>query len=174
MLLLGAMASFFLYSRNKIGNYFNPVKVDVSSSGVPVATSFLNSVNVRDHDVHGFGNYGASRGDHDHKGQDFKCNVGYGFPAPFDCVVKRVGFVYQGSIKWRLLEIIGTTGTFRNWKAKLMYLQDDSNIDKEYKKLDLIGKCQNISEKYAGITPHVHVELYTPLGVIVDPMKHLI
>lgn len=137
--------------------------------------TYLQSVFLRDCDSHGCGHFGAPRGDRTHQGLDIRSDPLAPFPVPFDCEIIRYGVVDNQSPTYHLIEIKGTQGQFKNWKCKLMYLnKGNSFIGQRISKFTPIGLTETLSLRYGSqMTNHIHLELRTPSGILVDPEQYL-
>jgi len=134
---------------------------------------FLKDFKLRTHDAHGSGAYGATRsGGKTHLGADVIFRKGQEVKAPFECIFVREGQVYSGDAKYRLIELEGTKGYFKGYKMKIMYctkvIEPSTVVLAQH---TLLAKSQDISEKYSGITPHLHIEMWDASGNRVNPEK---
>jgi murein DD-endopeptidase MepM/ murein hydrolase activator NlpD len=112
-------------------------------------------------DAGGDGHYGASRtktvngktARYAHRGTDFSGTPGQPVKAPIGGVIKRKAKPYSiGEYSGCL--IVGKKGM-----CKMFYLEPNPDlIGKPVRQGDVIGVMQDISKKYAGVTPHIHVE----------------
>lgn len=119
---------------------------------------------LRNKDTTGNGWYGASRGYRKHEGVDFVVKEGQNIYA-CDSGRIRIGNVYKGSTKMKLVEIKNPT-----YKVKQMYVQPILKTGQYVKAGDLIGKAQNVA-KYHGsnrMKPHVHISVWKN-GLLTDP-----
>jgi len=135
---------------------------------------FLKDFTLRGHDAHGSGAYGATRlGGKTHNGADVVFRKGQDVKMPYEAKFIREGFVYNGDTKYKLVELIGTKGYFKDYKMKIMYCLAIENLSTEtiMPMGTLIAKAQDISEKYAGITPHIHIEMWDASGKRINPEK---
>ncbi len=107
-------------------------------------------------DRHGYGHFGASRGDRVHIGVDLRAEPGEYVFSPFQGEITKYGWAYSGSA-FRYIEITGV-----EYKCRIFYAQLDPAhyVGKEINELQFIGVVQNIAARYPGITPHIHFELY--------------
>lgn len=124
----------------------------------------------------GDGRFGASRNGHIHQGVDILVHKGQTISAPFDGVVNRVAYPYADDLKWKGLEMRGTTnGPWAGYTVKMFYmLPDESLIGKPVFQGQPIGIAQAISEKYSPeMQNHIHIELRKGAQVI-DPTPFLI
>ncbi len=118
----------------------------------------LKSQIIRENDVFGSGAFGASRGSRTHKGVDIIAQKGDYVEAPFPGVISKHGYCYNDSNFWRYIEIQG-----EKYRSRILYAELDSGI-KEGQKVregQFLGVVQGIEDRYPGITPHIHFELYT-------------
>lgn len=111
---------------------------------------------VRLQDAHGKGCYGAPRGNRIHRGADFICDPGQEVVCPlYEARVERVSKPYAADLRWSGLKL-------RNAHLELFlwYLEPLAGIVGQWiHQGDVIGHAQDISIKYEGITPHVHLEI---------------
>ena len=110
---------------------------------------------IRGQDACGDGKYGAPRGSHMHKGVDYECVPGQAIRSPISGMIVREARPYAGE-KYSGMLIQGP-----RIAVKLLYIRFGPSIKPGLivKKGDVIGLAQDISEKYPGITPHVHLEV---------------
>ncbi len=108
---------------------------------------------TRGQDQHGNGRYGAGRGNRLHTGADYVCIPG----TPVVCPIKK------GKIVREKRPYAGYSGLLirnRDVEITLFYLEPDKNlIGYEVNQGDVIGIAQDISEKYPGIIPHIHMQI---------------
>ena len=113
---------------------------------------------VRGIDSHGSGSWGMPRGKHIHFGADYICTPGQEIIAPEDGKIIRIAFPYPTMYKDIMYAgvLIRTT-----WcEFKMFYFEPFKGVlFKDVKQGQVIGTAQNISMKYEGITPHVHLEI---------------
>lgn len=109
---------------------------------------------VRISDSWGWGHYGAPRGKARHKGMDFICVPGQDVVAPRNGKIIRIARPYATrDYSGLLIECPGMT-------IKLFYLSPDIGlIGEQVKQYQVIGTAQDIGRKYAGMTPHIHMQL---------------
>lgn len=123
-----------------------------------------NPILLRNKDTTGNGWYGASRGYRKHEGVDFVVSPGQNIYACETGRV-RVGNVYKGSTKMKLVEIKNST-----YKVKQMYVTPIVKTGQHVKAGQLIGYAQDVA-KYHGsnkMKPHVHVSVWK-YGLLTDP-----
>lgn len=110
---------------------------------------------IRDYDKWGSGAYGAPRGEKSpHDGVDFICVPGQDVVAPIDGVVVRESKPYVDS------PFSGLIIKGKDAEIQMFYLLPDKRLfGQKITKGEVIGKAQNIGIKYAGITPHIHLEI---------------
>ncbi|PSG90871.1 M23 family metallopeptidase [Aurantibacter aestuarii] len=128
---------------------------------------------IRECDPKGCGHFGANRGYNAdgtrryHRGIDLVANENDAIKTPFDCVVNRYGYV-AGDKAHQLIELQGVGG-FKDYKAKIMYVKYNNNVNVSFSKGEIVCYADDIKQKYGtSITPHVHVEIYKK-GVLIDP-----
>ena len=113
---------------------------------------------IRHHDEHGFGLYGKPRLNNKiHKGADFICIPGQEIVAPAKGNVIRVKMPYGDPVKgvW----FSGILVRSSDYEYTLFYFEPLKEILKT--RIDegqVIGHAQDISLKYPGIIPHVHMQ----------------
>ena len=109
---------------------------------------------VRGLDKHGEGKYGAGRGNHLHKGADFICVPGQNIVSPIKGIIIREAKPYAKSDYSGLL-IRGS-----DIEIKMFYLEINLKlIGSSIMIGDFVGIAQDISKKYPGMTPHIHLEI---------------
>jgi len=111
-------------------------------------------------DHRGHGHYGARRTKtvngrtvvYAHDGTDYECEPGQVVTAPFTGVIEREARPYPG---YSGLVLVG-----RRAKAMMFYVRPDPElIGKSVKIGSRIGLAQDVSKKYPGMTPHVHLRI---------------
>ena len=115
--------------------------------------------NIRVSDSWGSGEYGASRdgGKRIHKGTDFIVSPGQAILAPCGGQVVRIKRPYSDAVDGVLFSGIFVRSI--NYEYTLFYFTPLSDIiGKKIFEGDLIGYAQDISIKYPGIIPHVHLQ----------------
>lgn len=120
-------------------------------------------------DSKGLGHHGAPRGGRKHDGFDFKCSkqfdvwthLGQHILMPMDGVIVRESLPDKDDLRWRGVHIVNPRIEIKMW-----YLKPDLFlIGRNLKAGTVIGKAQNIGEKYKGVTPHIHLRITK-----IDPM----
>jgi RHS repeat-associated protein len=113
---------------------------------------------VRGQDVWGSGHYGASRdsGTRSHAGVDYIGNVGGAVVAP-----------YSGSMEVlnenevRITTLPDATSTQISCRLLHIVPNDAVGSIRQVTEADTIGRVEDITGQYPGITTHVHLEIYT-------------
>ena len=111
---------------------------------------------IRD-DSHGSGFYGASRGTYDHKGIDLTLLFGPGQDifAPITGRFDRIAYPYPDDT-----ETMGGVFSNRDIAIKMFYFKpDESLLRRRVTMGQVVGVAQDISLKYPGMTPHVHLQV---------------
>lgn len=109
---------------------------------------------IRIADKWGYGHYLAPRGDRLHFAEDFYCNPGQDIVSPIAGEILREITVYTGS------HLKGLIISNQDMELKLLYISVTKNIIGQWvKQGEIIGKAQDIRDKYTDITPHVHMEI---------------
>ena len=115
---------------------------------------------IRGTDKHGSGEYSAPRTHGYHRGVDFVCEPGQDVVMPISAEIIRIAKPYANE-KWLGVYCKNSICAF-----KMFYLiPKDGVIGEWVDEGEIIGIAQDISEKYPGITPHIHFEFES-----VDPM----
>lgn len=109
---------------------------------------------VRGLDNHGEGKYGAGRGTHLHAGADYICIPGQDVVSPITGTVIRIARPYKkkgySGLLIRGLDI----------EIKMFYIDPLSEVVGTKVRIgDLIGTAQDISKKYRGMVPHIHLSV---------------
>lgn len=113
-------------------------------------------------DSGGDGHYGASRSKkgaggnlirYAHRGADFSGTPGQPIKAPIGGVIKRKARPYAEG------EYLGCVIVGKKGICKMFYfIPNPDLVGRVVSQGDVIGVMQDISKKYAGVTPHVHLE----------------
>lgn len=119
---------------------------------------------IRYHDEHGFGLYGKPRAGKDKHGID-KIHVGLDFivhpigqevVAPSDGLVIRIKYPYSEPVNGIMFS--GIFVRANDYEYTLFYFEPLKSILKtKIHEGQVIGHAQDVSIKYPGITPHVHL-----------------
>lgn len=120
-------------------------------------------------DAKGLGHHGAPRGHRKHDGFDFKCSkqfdiwthLGQHILMPVDGVIVRESLPSKDDLRWRGIHIVNPRIEIKMW----YFVPDMLLIGRNLKVGTVIGKAQDIGEKYEGVTPHIHLRI-----VRIDPM----
>lgn len=122
-------------------------------------TSIVDGNQIRGHDAHGDGYYGASRGSRSHAGVDLIAKPGADVYSPFNGTVVREAQAYSDTSEYKGVVVRGKD-EWQGYEAKILYADPPNELrGKEVKAGDKIGTAQDIGQRYKGITPHVHFEL---------------
>ena len=134
------------------------------SNGFTISSGYR----LRGVDSYGSGAYGAPRGTRKHKGLDIVPLDGSSVRSPISGTVTRYGVPYatnNGNLQ--LLEIEGT-GNDKGTTVKLMYMSPSVPVGTNVRRGELVGYMESLQFRYAGITDHIHLEVYFN-GSVVDP-----
>ena len=114
---------------------------------------------VRLIDKWGSGKFGARRGDKEHDGTDFECSPNQPVLAPITGTIEREAPPYATG------PYSGLVIKNNHVEIKLFYVDLNKDlIGKCVEKGKTIGIAQDISKKYPGMIPHVHLRI-----VKIDP-----
>ena len=113
---------------------------------------------IRGNDEHGSGLYGAGRGTRRHRGADFICIPGQQIVAPTRGRVVRIAHPYAEPHESVMYSGIVLKGN--DVEIKMFYFQPlQAVLRTTVREGQLIGHAQDISKKYSGMIPHVHLEI---------------
>jgi hypothetical protein len=118
----------------------------------PILTMPILNGRVRGVDERGSGAFAAPRGTRLHRGIDIECELNSLVRAPCSGTVKRWIYCYQDDPSFRGVAIECAWGEIR-----ILYITPTVAAGSEVTKLDPIGVTQDITKRYPGITPHVHM-----------------
>jgi len=126
---------------------------------------------LREHDNAGDGHYHASRdgGTRLHRGVDLVATFGQTVTSPFSGVVKRVGVAYNGDNRFRTIHIKSDD---EDLIIKILYVRPIVKKGDRVTSGQPIGTVQDLTQRYAGITNHLHIEVLVG-GAHVDPTPYL-
>ncbi len=145
--------------------------IDSNDDGVP---DFSNPTHggVRGIDAFGSGDFGAGRdaGKRRHEGVDYVAEIGAAVRAPISGEVTRIGFAYRGVGGLRSVDIFNAETKLT---ARMLYVAPSVEIGDEVVAGEEIGVAQDLSERYPGITNHVHVELRNEQRQLIDATEQL-
>lgn len=133
--------------------------------------NFYSEQNIRGCDEQGCGYFNAPRlHSGNHQGVDFVTNPNEQIPVPFDCIVERVAKPYADDNRLSGIYCKGIN-EHKFDDFKIFYIKPNTKlIGKELKKGANIGTAQDITNKYKGITNHIHLQTYRN-GTIINPLK---
>ncbi|MGZ8364566.1 MAG: peptidoglycan DD-metalloendopeptidase family protein [Caulobacteraceae bacterium] len=131
---------------------------DIDGDG---AADFANPTGmaVREHDAFGEGEFGASRdgGARRHEGVDYVARAGQEAVAPISGFVTKIGLAYADTGEFQFVEI---SNPALGVKARVFYLNPQVSVGQPVRLGSPIGKVRSLQDRYAGITNHVHMEVY--------------
>ena len=122
-------------------------------------------------DAWGSGAYGASRagGRRIHNGQDYACFPGSIVLPIKPGVVSRLGFPYADDLAFKYVEVTDGDG----FRVRYFYVEPMVAVGQQVHQDTPLGAVQSLQARYAGITEHVHVEVFDPDGRRFDPGEYL-
>jgi hypothetical protein len=150
-----------------------PVLVEVLDKGPDVdgdgAPDFVNPSGkaVRGTDVFGSGAFDASRdgGSRRHAGADYLAEAGQTIVAPISGYVTKIGYAYAGD-DFRYVEL---TNKALGYVARVFYIRPEVAVGDAVHLGDRLGVAESLQPRYAGISDHVHLELYDARERTVNP-----
>lgn len=117
---------------------------------------------IRVADKFGLGRYGAPRGPHRHRGADYVCEPGQDIISPIAGVFVREANPYALPSKYNYRGLL-IESPFMTLEIFYVYPIAEL-LGHSVKQGQVIGTAQDISRKYPGITPHVHLQI-----ISIDP-----
>jgi hypothetical protein len=109
-------------------------------------------------DSEGDGHHGAPRGSRRHKGVDFECCPNQKVLMPITGRIARLSYPYANDLYWK-----GVLIYTQRMQIKLWYFQPmPGRVGNHFQAGDIIGHAQDISKKYPGMDPHVHLRVVNP------------
>jgi murein DD-endopeptidase MepM/ murein hydrolase activator NlpD len=127
---------------------------------------------TRNRDKHGAGYYGASRGKRTHVGVDFKLEPEADVCAFRRGTVTKLGYAYGDDLSFRYIEIKDN----RDFYSRYFYVEPCVSVGDEIDLGACIGHSQSLLQRYPGITPHLHYEVFRSEGggkAYVNPYAYL-
>ena len=113
---------------------------------------------IRGNDEHGSGIYGASRISRMHRGSDFICIPGDRIYAPARGRITRIAYPYDSPHEGIMYS--GLVLKASDYEIKMFYFEPIKAVLRtEVEEGQHIGHAQDISLKYPGMIPHVHLEI---------------
>jgi hypothetical protein len=117
-----------------------------------------NKMAIRGVDKWGSGAFGASRGSRPHLGVDLVVQPGEYVYAPFDMKIERVSYPYTNSPYMGVAFVHNRGGN--SYDGRAWYFNPlPSVIGRNVSQGEVIGVAQDLTNKYPGITNHVHLQL---------------
>ena len=124
-------------------------------------------------DSFGAGGFGTPRSSNvsarkKHNGVDYEGDAGQDVKAVTSGIISKIGYPYADDLSFRYVEITAEGG----YRVRQFYVEPSDGLKKNMavKKGQVIGTCQALTKKYAGMTNHVHVEIKKD-GELVNPEK---
>lgn len=123
----------------------------------------------RGSDSKGSGHFGAPRGSRTHTGIDYAAWPGSYVHAKKPGKVTKLGYAYADDLGWRYVEVTDENSN----RVRYFYVKPSVAMGDSIQKGDIIGLVQDLTLRYRGITPHIHVEVKTPNNEYVNPEEYL-
>jgi murein DD-endopeptidase MepM/ murein hydrolase activator NlpD len=109
----------------------------------------------RPQDKWGSGEFGAPRGDHTHHGIDYCCPPEVQILSPVAGKITKHGYPYSDDLTFRYVQITAENG----YNHRVFYVEPILPIGRIVRKGSIIGFSQSLTERYPGITQHIHYEI---------------
>lgn len=109
----------------------------------------------RGQDKWGSGEFGAPRGNHTHNGIDYCVEPEMQILSPAAGKITKHGYPYADDLSFRYVQITDKDGK----NHRVFYCEPILPIGRIVKKDTVIGFSQDLTERYPGITPHIHYEI---------------
>lgn len=106
-------------------------------------------------DKFGEGHFGAPRGDHTHRGIDYCVPPESQILSPVAGEITKQGYPYGDDLSFRYVQITDKVGK----QHRIFYCEPILPIGRTVKEGTVIGFSQDLTERYPGITPHIHYEV---------------
>ena len=110
---------------------------------------------IRQPDAHGAGYFGAPRGSRKHNGIDYACYPGSEVYPTVAGTVTKLGYPYAAHTEYRYVEVTDT----HHREHRYFYIYPSVRVGEYVTVEDVIGKTQDLTKIYPGITNHVHYEI---------------
>jgi len=123
---------------------------------VTFASEVVVNQRSRRTDQHGSGQFGAKRGAKLHQGLDIEAQPGEEIRSPIEGDVLREALPYSDDSSFRGLVIRGT-GEWSGYEVKMFYVE--GLFCGRATPGAMVGRAQNLTFKYPGITNHIHLEV---------------
>ena len=107
-------------------------------------------------DQWGSGELGAPRGNRKHNGIDYACAPDTIVCSLTDGHVTKLGYPYGDDLSYRYVEVTD----FRGYQHRYFYVQPSVEVGERVERGDMVGKAQDIQERYdTNMKNHVHYEI---------------
>jgi len=128
---------------------------------------------LRKSDTWGQGHYQAPRGQRKHNGVDIAYAPDVEVQAYVEGKVTKIGFPYDpGHPKKGHCRYVQIT-TADGFDVRYFYLDPLCSVGLFVRRGECLGKVQDMTEIYPGITSHFHIEVKDPEGEFIDPIEYL-
>ena len=127
---------------------------------------------IRGQDAQGSGEYQAPRGSRKHNGIDYVCKAGDLVQSVSDGKVTKIGYPYSPNDKkkghLRYVQVTDSSGV----DVRYFYIEPMVRVGDRIAATDVLGRSQDLTEIYKGITQHLHFECKVK-GAIINPNEYL-
>ena len=105
-------------------------------------------------DSQGAGHFGAPRGNRTHNGIDYECPPESAVLSPIMGAVTKLGYPYGDDLSWRYVEV-----SVDGERHRVFYVEPLVEVGDWVNRDTVIGKAQDLAQRYPGMTPHIHYEI---------------
>ncbi len=130
--------------------------------------SIMGVLPLRGSDEQGSGYFGAPRrGGRTHNGIDIAAPPGTEILSPIDGKVTKHGYPYKDDLTFRYIQITSS----QNFHHRFFYLDPLLELGADAEEGFIIGRVQDLTSRYRGITSHFHYEIKTEWGEYLNPTE---
>ena len=110
---------------------------------------------LRETDKHGSGYFGAPRGKKAHRGIDYAAYPGNFVHSCISGEVTKLGYPYGDDLSFKYVQVTDSKGL----AYRFFYVEPSVRVGDLITEDDIIGTVQDLTARYEGITPHIHIEI---------------